>query len=47
MVRSLKEDGFSEDNIKNAEDQVQNLTDKFINKVDELVKIKESDIMKV
>tara|TARA_B100000900_G_scaffold362453_1_gene335723 strand:- start:972 stop:1532 length:561 start_codon:yes stop_codon:yes gene_type:complete len=47
MVRSLKDDGFSEDNIKNAEDLIQNLTDKFNSKVDELVKIKESDIMKV
>jgi len=47
MVRSLKDEGFSEDNIKNAEDLIQNLTDKFNSKVDELVKIKESDIMKV
>jgi ribosome recycling factor len=47
MVRSLKEDGLSEDAIKDAEDQVQKLTDKFNNKVDDLVSNKEIDIMKV
>ena len=47
MVRSLKEDGLSEDEIKNSEDEIQKLTDIFTKKVDELVDLKEADIMKV
>ena len=47
MVKSLKDDGFGEDAIKDAELEVQNLTNKYIAKIDELVSIKESDIMKV
>jgi len=45
---SLKKiDGVSEDLIKDAEDQVQKLTDKFSSKIDELVSLKEKDIMTV
>tara|TARA_B100001287_G_scaffold86382_1_gene72225 strand:- start:7442 stop:8002 length:561 start_codon:yes stop_codon:yes gene_type:complete len=47
MARSLKDEGYSEDLIKNAEDKIQKLTDTYNNKIDELVSIKESDIMKV
>ena len=47
MVRSLKDDGLSEDAIKDAEDNIQKLTDSFNSKVDDLVSVKESDIMKV
>ena len=47
MARSLKDDGYSEDLIKNAEDKIQKLTDTYNNKIDDLVAIKESDIMKV
>lgn len=47
MIRSLKDDGLSEDAIKDAEDKVQKLTDSFNGKIDELVSIKEIDIMKV
>ena len=47
MVRSLKDDGLSEDLLKDAEDRVQKLTDSFNDKVDELVSVKEKDIMKV
>ena len=47
MVRSLKEDGLSEDEIRNSEDEIQKLTDIFTKKVDELVDLKEADIMKV
>ena len=47
MVRSLKDDGLSEDAIKDAEDNIQKLTDSFNSKVDNLVSVKESDIMKV
>ena len=47
MVKSLKEEGLSEDAVKNAELDVQNLTNSYSTKVDELVAVKEEDIMKV
>ncbi len=47
MVKGLKEEGFGEDAIKDAELEVQNLTNKYISKIDELVYLKETDIMKV
>lgn len=47
MIRSLKEEGLSEDEIKNSEDEIQKLTDFYTKKVDELVDLKEADIMKV
>jgi ribosome recycling factor len=47
LIKSLKNDGLSEDFIKDGEDSVQKLTDKYISKVDELVAIKEVDILKV
>ena len=40
MARSLKDDGYSEDLIKNAEDKIQKLTDTYNNKIDDLVAIK-------
>lgn len=47
MVRNLKEEGLSEDEIKTSEEEIQKLTDLFTKKVDELVDLKEADIMKV
>ena len=47
MVRNLKEEGLSEDEIKTTEEEIQKLTDLFTRKVDELVDRKEADIMKV
>ena len=47
MVRNLKEKGLSEDEIKTSEEEIQKLTDLFTRKVDELVDLKEADIMKV
>lgn len=47
FIKGLKNDGLSEDQVKDAEDSIQKLTDKFITKVDELVDAKEVDIMKV
>ena len=35
MIRGLKEEGLSEDEIKNSEDEVQKLTDFYTKKVDE------------
>lgn len=42
-----KIDGLSEDSVKSGEQDVQNLTDNFIKKVDELLSVKEAEIMKV
>ena len=47
IVRNLKENGLSEDEIKTSEEEIQKLTDLFTRKVDELVDLKEADIMKV
>ena len=47
MVKSLKDEGLSEDGIKESEENVQKLTDFFTKKVDELIALKEADIMKV
>ncbi len=42
-----KLDGLSEDTVKSAEQDVQNLTDNYIKKADELLSVKEAEIMKV
>ena len=47
MIRSLKEEGLSEDEVKDSEEFIQKLTDTFTKKVDDLVAVKEVDIMKV
>ena len=47
FIKSLKNDGLSEDQVKNTEDTIQKLTDTFIQKIDALVDVKEVDIMKV
>ena len=46
-LKQLQKDGASEDEIKRAEDSVQKLTDEFSHKVDDLIAIKEKDIMTV
>ncbi len=47
MKELKKLDGVSEDLIKNVEADIQNLTDKYVKIIDEQVKLKEADIMKV
>jgi len=47
MIKSLKDEGLSEDQIKDSETEIQNITDLFTKKVDEFVALKETDIMKV
>ncbi len=47
FVKSLKNDGLSEDQVKDTEDTIQKLTDTYIQKIDNLVDAKEVDIMKV
>lgn len=46
-IKGFVKDGLSEDIAKDAEAQIQTLTDGYIKKVDELVAIKEKDIMTV
>lgn len=47
-MKDLKKlDGVSEDLIKGAESDIQDLTDKYVKSVDDHVKAKEADIMKV
>ena len=46
-IKKLEKEGTSEDICKSAEDEVQNLTNSFIKKIDELLVIKDAEIMKV
>ncbi len=46
-IKKLEKDGLSEDVCKVAEDEVQNLTNAFVKKIDELLAVKEAEIMKV
>jgi len=47
MVKDLKSDGLSEDLAKDAEGEVQNITNNFIKKVDDLLEVKEKEIMTI
>lgn len=47
VIKKLKNDGVSEDEIKIGEGEVQKLTDKYIEAVDQLADAKEKDIMTV
>lgn len=47
MIKSMKNDGLSEDMVKDAEAEVQNVTNSFIKKVDEVIELKEKDIMTI
>lgn len=47
MVKSLKEDGLSEDMQKDAENHIQNLTNEFSARIDKLIELKEKDIMTI
>ena len=46
-IKKLEKDGASEDLCKKAEEDVQKLTDTYIKKIDELLSVKEAEIMKV
>jgi ribosome recycling factor len=46
-IKKLQKDGVPEDMVKDGEGLVQQLTDKMIAKVDELLAIKEKEIMTV
>lgn len=47
MVKELKNDGLSDDMAKSAEEEVQKITNSAIKKIDDLIEMKEKDIMTV
>ena len=47
MIKDLKNDGLSEDLAKGAEEEVQQITNAFIKRIDDVLEIKEKDIMTV
>lgn len=46
-LKKLKKEGISEDEVKDAEDKIQKLTDIFISRTDEIIEVKEKDIMQI
>jgi len=46
-IKKLEKDGVSEDACKGAEESVQELTNSYIKKIDDLLVVKEAEIMKV
>jgi ribosome recycling factor len=46
-IKKAVKDGFSEDLGKRSEEEVQDMTNKFIAKIDQVVELKEKDIMTV
>jgi ribosome recycling factor len=46
-LRKLIKEGVPEDDVKKAETKVQNLTDKYIKQIDDLLELKEKDIMTI
>ncbi|MEO0058448.1 MAG: hypothetical protein RLZZ312_95 [Bacteroidota bacterium] len=46
-IKKLEKEGVSEDACKDAEDEVQTLTNNYIKKIDELLVLKEAEILKV
>lgn len=47
MVKSLKDEGLSEDMMKDAENEIQNITNTYSNKIDAILARKEEDIMTI
>ncbi len=47
MIKDLKNDGLSEDMVKTAETEIQNITNSFIKKIDDLIEVKEKEIMTI
>lgn len=45
-IKEFKSD-MSEDDIKKAEEEIQNITDSYVKKVDEIIEVKEKEIMSI
>ena len=44
MIKKLSNEGISEDSIKDGENEIQKITDSKINKIDEIIRSKETEI---
>lgn len=47
FIKELKNEGLSEDHAKSAEQNIQEVTDTYVKKIDELIDVKEKDIMTI
>ena len=47
MLKSLKDDGLSEDMMKDGESEIQNITNSFTKKVEDIFDVKDKDIMTI
>lgn len=47
MIKDMKTEGLSEDLTKDAENEIQNITNIYIKKIDDLLEIKEKEIMTI
>ena len=47
MIKDMKSEGLSEDLAKGAEENVQQITNSFIKRIDDVLDVKEKDIMTV
>lgn len=47
MIKDLKNEGMSEDMAKDAEAEIQLITNQFIKKIDDLLELKEKEIMTI
>jgi ribosome recycling factor len=46
-IKKLQKDGLAEDEAKDAETKIQDITNQYSTKIDQLIEIKEKDIMTV
>ena len=47
FIKDLKNDGLSEDLVKVAEGEIQTITDDYVKKIDDIITLKEKDIMTI
>lgn len=47
MIKDMKNEGLSEDMVKTAEAEVQNITNAYIKKAEDIIELKEKDIMTI
>lgn len=47
LVKDLKDEGYSEDIIKGVEEEIQNITNGAIKRIDDVIEVKEKEIMTV
>ena len=46
-IKELKNEGLSEDDAKKVENEIQDVTNSFVKKIDDLIEVKEKDIMTI